>query len=130
MMNAQSNSTFMAEEDLLTTILCDLKRTVREYTTATTESACPMVRQMFTNLTTDTLRLQGELFQLMKQQNQYAVSSKVLRQELDKQLQQSQKTQQQSRQFVQQKLSGYGQSQHMAQHQPMHQPNSQNPYYM
>ncbi|HEY2494735.1 MAG TPA: spore coat protein [Paenibacillus sp.] len=125
MMN-QSNSVSLPEQDLLNTILCDLKRTVSEYTTATTESACPTVRQMFTHLTNDTLRLQGEVFQLMQQQNQYAVPSKALREELDKQIQQSQKTQQQSRQFVQQKLDGIGQFQPIAQQQP----NSQNSNYM
>jgi spore coat protein CotF len=122
----QSNSVSLPEQDLLNTILCDLKRTVSEYTTATTESACPTVRQMFTHLTNDTLRLQGEVFQLMQQQNQYAVPSKALREELDKQIQQSQKTQQQSRQFVQQKLDGIGQFQPIAQQQP----NSQNSNYM
>ncbi|WP_445322331.1 spore coat protein [Paenibacillus sp. IHBB 10380] len=122
----QSNSASLPEQDLLNTILCDLKRTVGEYTTATTESACPTVRQMFTHLTNDTLRLQGEVFQLMQQQNQYVVPSKALREELDKQIQQSQKTQQQSRQFVQQTLDGVGQFQPMAQQQP----NSQNSNYM
>ncbi|MGF7046678.1 spore coat protein CotF [Paenibacillus sp. DS2015] len=126
MMNSQSASTILPEEDLLNTVLCNLKRTVREYTTATTESACPTIRQMFTDLTNDTLRLQGDLFHLMQQQNQYTPASKASRQEVDKQLQQSRKTQQQSHQFVQQRLGGVGQTQPL----PQNQPNSQNSNYM
>ncbi|WP_429369443.1 spore coat protein [Paenibacillus sp. DS2015] len=125
-MNSQSASTILPEEDLLNTVLCNLKRTVREYTTATTESACPTIRQMFTDLTNDTLRLQGDLFHLMQQQNQYTPASKASRQEVDKQLQQSRKTQQQSHQFVQQRLGGVGQTQPL----PQNQPNSQNSNYM
>ncbi len=102
-MNTQNNSTFMPEKDLLYTIVADLKRTSREYLTAATESNCSSVRQMFTNLTNDTLRLQGEVFTLMQQQTQYSLPSKAPRSELDKQVQASQKTQQESRQFVSQK---------------------------
>ncbi|MGN7358292.1 spore coat protein [Paenibacillus sp. SAF-054] len=125
----QNSSAFMQEEDLLYTILADLKRTVREYTTAATESSCPSVRQMFNHLTSDTLRLQGELFNLMKQNNMYSTASKALRQELDKQIQSAHSTQQKCRQFVQQKTSGMG-SYNQAPNVPLHQPNIQNPYYM
>ncbi|MBE9912588.1 spore coat protein [Paenibacillus donghaensis] len=122
MMNQnQNNSAFMQDEDLLYTILADLKRTVREYTTATTESACPTVRQMFTQLTDDTLRMQGELYNLMSQLNMYSTSSQALRQDLDKQLKDAQNTQQQTRQFVQQKTSSMNQSMGMNQNMGMNQ---------
>ncbi|WP_339321925.1 spore coat protein [Paenibacillus sp. FSL W8-0194] len=122
-------SAFMQDEDLLYTILADLKRTVREYTTATTESSCPAVRNLFTQLTNDTLRMQGELYNLMKQLNMYSTSSKALRQDLDKQVQSARNTQQKTRQFVQQKTSNMGQYAQAAQIQPPQQ-NAQNPYYM
>lgn len=93
----------MEDKDLLYTIVADLKRTSREYLTAATESNCSAVRQMFTNLTNDSLRLQGEVFSLMQQQTQYEVPSKASQSELDKQVQASQKAQQTSRQFVTQK---------------------------
>ncbi|MWV44167.1 spore coat protein [Paenibacillus sp. HJL G12] len=126
---SQNNSAFMQDEDLLYTILADLKRTVREYTTATTESSCPTVRQMFTQLTNDTLRMQGELYNLMKQMNMYSTSSKALRQDVDKQIQDSRNTQQKTRQFVQQKTGGMGQYA-QSPNVPLHQPNIHNPYYM
>ena len=91
-MYSQNNMSFMPEEDLLYTILADMKRTVREYTTATTESNCPSVRQMFTDLTNDTLRLQGDLYRLMSQNNMYSTPSKALRIDLDKQIQEARKT--------------------------------------
>lgn len=126
---AQTNGSFMPEKDLLYTILADLKRTVREYATATTESSCPTVRQMFGQLTSDALRLQGELYTLMKNNNMYSAASPALRQELDKQIQSVTQTQQEAKQFVQQKLGNQGQF-----IQPPnvseHQPNVQNPYIM
>ncbi|MDY8023181.1 spore coat protein [Paenibacillus polymyxa] len=128
-MYSQNNMSFMPEEDLLYTILADMKRTVREYTTATTESNCPSVRQMFTDLTNDTLRLQGDLYHLMSQNNMYATPTKALRIDLDKQIQEARKTQHECQQFIQQKSSSagvYGQPMHQ-QGQPTHQ---NNPYYM
>ncbi|MCJ8013339.1 spore coat protein [Paenibacillus sp. KQZ6P-2] len=129
----QSNSAFMQDEDLLYTILSDLKRTVREYTTATTEASCPTVRQMFTQMTNDTLRMQGDLYNLMKQMNMYSTSSPALRQDVDKQIQDARNTQQKCRQFVQQKTSGMGQSAQASQMQASQmqpQQNAQNPYFM
>ncbi|MEK4731269.1 spore coat protein [Paenibacillus sp. FSL L8-0641] len=128
-MYSQNNMSFMPEKDLLYTILADMKRTVREYTTATTESNCPSVRQMFTDLTNDTLRLQGDLYHLMSQNNMYATPTKALRIDLDKQIQEARKTQQECQQFIQQKSTSagvYGQSMHQ-QGQSTHQ---NNPYYM
>lgn len=102
-MNAQNSSAFMPDEDLLNTILCDLKRTVREYATAATESACPAVRRTFNDMTMATLQIQGDLYTHMSQLNMYPAPSKALRQDVDKQLQTAQQMQQQTGQFVQQK---------------------------
>ncbi|GAA3402061.1 spore coat protein [Paenibacillus hodogayensis] len=104
----QQNATFMEDQDLLYTILCDLKRTCREYTTAATESNCPAVRQMFTQLLNETLNSQGQLYQLMSQLNMYNTSSPALRQEVDKQSKQYTQSGQKTSQFVQQKLSAAG----------------------
>lgn len=125
-MNGSQQNQFMQEEDLLYTILADLKRTSREYTTGVTEAACPVVRQMFTDLTHSTLTMQGQLFTLMEKNNMYSVASPALRQELDKQVKDSQQLQMKSNQFVQQKLgqAGYGQyQQHAHQQQEYHQGN-------
>ncbi|AIQ12094.1 spore coat protein [Paenibacillus durus] len=128
-MYSQTGNAFMQDEDLLNIILADLKRTVGEYTTATTESACPTVRRTFSDLTMDTLRLHGELFTQMSQMNMYQAPSKALRQELDKEIQNAHQTQQKSQQFIQQKMSGqgaYAQAPNVSQHQA----NVHNPYYM
>lgn len=103
-MNTGMNQTeLLPQEDLLNTILADLKRTVREYTTATTEAACPTVRQMFNQLTDDTLKLQGQLFQVMSQNNMYTMPAKAPRTEVDKEVQCAQNTIQKVGQFVQQR---------------------------
>ncbi|MCD9024215.1 spore coat protein [Cohnella silvisoli] len=102
-MNIQpSTQTSLPEGDMAYTILSDLKRVTREYTTAATESVCPEIRQMFTELLNNTLTMQGELYDAMQQNNMYNASSPALKQELDKQLKQYQQTQQKTNQFVQQ----------------------------
>lgn len=95
----------LPEADMAYTILSDLKRVTREYATAATESVCPQVRQTFTQLMDDTLKLQGELYYCMQQNNMYNASSPALRQEVDKQLNQYKQTQQKTSQFVQQSRS-------------------------
>lgn len=124
----------MADEDLLNTILADLKRTVREYTTAATESNCQVVRRTFNDLTMDTLRIQGDLYTQMSQMNMYTPPGKALRQDLDKQLQTAQQTRQKLQQFVQQKTGGAGAyNQAHASNVSQHQPNVQQhggSYYM
>jgi spore coat protein CotF len=103
MMNNQpSTQPTLSDEDVVSVILSDLKRVTREYTTATTESVCPEIRQMFTQLQNNTLTMQGELFTAMQQNNMYNASSPALKQELDKQFKQYQQTQQKTTQFVQQ----------------------------
>ncbi|GIP43144.1 hypothetical protein J45TS6_16030 [Paenibacillus sp. J45TS6] len=102
-MNSSSTGSFMPDADLAYTILADLKRTVREYTTATTESNCPTVRQMFTDLTNSTLKLQGELYTVMQQSNMYPAPGKALQSDIDKQIQTANQTKQECEQFVQQK---------------------------
>lgn len=123
------NGQFMADEDLLTMILDDLKRTVREYTTAATESNCQTVRRVFTDLTLDTLRIQGDLYNQMSQMGFYKAPDKALRQAVDKQIQSAQQIQQKSQQFVQQKMNGTGDFR-QAPNVPQHQPNVHSSYYM
>ncbi|WCR27064.1 spore coat protein [Paenibacillus thiaminolyticus] len=130
-MNGTSMSGFMPEKDLLHTILNDLKRTSREYAIGVTEAACPTVRQMFTDLTHSTLQMQGQLFNLMQQQNMYSVASPALRDEVNKQLRNHEQAMQKANQFVQQKLQAqqsygtgnYGQGgyQQQAPYQPQQQ---------
>ncbi|MEK8128444.1 spore coat protein [Paenibacillus filicis] len=108
-MNANSNlNAFMPDGDLLHTILADLKRTCREYTTAATEANCPAIRQLFTHLLNETLQLQGRLYQLMQQHNLYSTSSSALRQEIDKQVREYAQTAQETAQFVQSKSYNQG----------------------
>ncbi|REK68510.1 MAG: spore coat protein [Cohnella sp.] len=126
-MNTASQS-FMPDKDLAYTVLADLKRVTREYATAATESVCPNVRQMFTQLLNNTLAMQGELYNSMKQQNMYTASSPALRQEIDKQLKEYQQTQQQTNQFVQQRRNQANAVQHPV--PPYQQPNPQPQYYM
>lgn len=109
-MDTSSSNTFMPEADLAYTILADLKRTVREYTTAATESNCPSVRQMFTNLTNNTLTLQGELYQVMSQSNMYPAPGKALKTDIDKQIQMANQTKQECQQFIQQKNNSHAAS--------------------
>jgi len=104
-----NNKPTLSDEDCASAILSDLKRVTREYATAATESVCPQTRTMFTQLLNSTLTMQGELFNIMEQNNMYNASSPALKQELDKQLQQYQQTQQQTNQFVQQAQAGQGQ---------------------
>ncbi|MFF2483732.1 spore coat protein [Paenibacillus sp. NPDC058071] len=126
----------LQDEDLAYTVLSDLKRVVREYATAATESVCPSVRQMFTNLLNSTLKMQGDLFNVMQAQNMYSTASPALRQEIDKQLKEYQQTQQKTSGWLQQKLHGSNQQQQQQnfgayqsynQQQQSHQ--SHQPYY-
>ena len=103
-----TNQPMMPDADMAYTVLCDLKRVTREYATAATESVCPEIRQMFTQLLDDTLKLQGELFTAMQSNNMYNASSPAIKPEVDKQLKQYQQTQQKTQQFVQQVQSAQG----------------------
>ncbi|MFC5402741.1 spore coat protein [Cohnella soli] len=102
------NQTTLPDEDIAYTVLSDLKRVTREYATAAMESVCPDIRQMFTQLLDDTLKLQGELYNAMQSNNMYNASSPVLKQEIDKQLKSYQQTQQKTNQFVQQTRTAQG----------------------
>ncbi|GKU75858.1 spore coat protein [Paenibacillus sp. L3-i20] len=108
-MSYQQSQSILTEEDLVSTVLSDLKRVVREYATAATESTCPDIRQLFTKLLDSTLTMQGQLFQAMQQANMYNPSSPALRQELDKQAKEYQQTTQKTKQMLQQKLYNAGQ---------------------
>ncbi|MFD0620429.1 spore coat protein [Paenibacillus sp. GCM10027629] len=124
----------MQDKDMLFTILTDLKRTVGEYTTATTEASCPMVRQMFMELQNHSLRMQGDLYNFMQQNNMYTKPQPALKQAIDKQIQQVQQNHQQMDQFVQQQLNGGGQSlsflAHTQAQATQHTNSGKNPYYM
>ena len=90
---------------MLYTILCELKRTSREYTIAVNESNCSNIRQVFNSLLQSTLQTQEKVYQYMKQQNMYNTSSPALRKEMEKQFTHYQQTQQETNQFVQSNLS-------------------------
>lgn len=94
----------LSDEDLLYTILADLKRTCREYTTATTESNCPTVRQHFLSLAQNSLVLQGQLYNYMSQHGMYSTSSPTLAADIIKQITEYGQTQTQTNQLVQQNL--------------------------
>lgn len=99
-MNNQVQNELLPQDDLLKIVLADLRRTGREYTTATTESSCPAIRNVFTELTDSTLRLQGELYKLMEQHQIYTVPAGAPRKELDNNLQQAEQTYNKAKQFV------------------------------
>lgn len=101
-MNTNNQSSLLTEEDLAGTVLGDLKRVVREYATAATESTCPVVRQMFTDLLNKTLTMQGQLFTAMEQSNMYNTSSQAIQSEVTKQLNAYKSTQQQTQSWLQQ----------------------------
>ncbi|MBO2943508.1 spore coat protein [Paenibacillus sp. F411] len=106
-MPSQQGTSFLPEEDLLNSILNELKRTVREYTTATTEASCPAIRRMFSELTAETLQMQGDLYQLIERQKQYPASvPTAIKADVDKQLQAMQQTSQATRDFTAQRTSG------------------------
>lgn len=109
-MHQQTIQSMLSDEDLANTVLADLKRVVREYATAATESTCPDIRDLFTKLTDSTLALQGKLFNVLKQNNMYSTASPALRQEIDKQLKEYMQTKQKTAQFLQttlQKQTGH-----------------------
>jgi len=129
----QQSGGVMQDKDMLFTILADLKRTVGEYTTATTEASCPVVRQMFMDLQNHSLRMQGDLYKFMEQNNMYTKPQPALKQLIDKQIQQVQQKHQQTDQFVQQQLHGLGQSmpyQAQMNTTQQHSNSGKNPYYM
>ena len=128
----QHHGGVMQDKDMLLTVLTDLKRTVSEYTTATTEASCPVVRQMFMELQNHSLRMQGELYNFMQQNQMYSKPAPALKQSIDKQILQAQQKHQQTDQFVQQQMNGMGQPMHYQSHMHGAQPPSsgKNPYYM
>lgn len=145
MMYQQHMQPNMPEADMAYAVLSDLKRVVREYATAATESSCPAVRGMFTNLLSSSLKMQGDLYNAMQQQNMYNTASPALRQELDKQYKQYQQDLQKTNQYLQQTLGGqqqqlYGQQAHHYAPQSQQQPyyngqqqynqNQSSPFYM
>lgn len=102
-MNKQTPT--IGDQDIVYSFLSDLKRSAREYTTATTESNCPEVRQVFERLLQDTLKIQDQTYQLMSQQGWYNTSSPVLSAEINKQINTYTQTQMQTNQMLQQNVS-------------------------
>lgn len=100
----QAVQNLLPEKDWLYTVLCDLKRTAREYATAVTEASDESLRKIFTDLLNSTLTMQGQVYTLMKQNNMYNASSPVQGQEIQKQIQTYQKSGQEAFQFAKQKL--------------------------
>lgn len=109
MNNLNATSVKLPDQDMAYTILSDLKRVTREYATAATESVCPEIRQMFTEMLNNTLKMQGELYNIMQSNNMYNASSPALKPEIDKQFMQYQQTQQKTNNFVQQTQKVQGQ---------------------
>lgn len=107
-MNNHLQHDMLPQDDLLKILLADLRRTSREYTTATTESSCPMIRSLFSELTDSTLKLQGELYKLMEQHQIYTVPAGAPRKDLDKNLQEAQQLRGQAKQFAAQHQSNQG----------------------
>jgi|SRR5690606_16413180 len=97
-----NNQLQLTEDDLAGVVLSDLKRVVREYATAATESTCEQTRQMFTNLLNSTLSMQGQLFTVMKNNNMYEAASVAPKKELDKQIQSYQQMAQKTQTWLQQ----------------------------
>lgn len=129
-MQQQHTQAGLTEEDLASIVLSDLKRVVREYATAATESTCQDIRQMFTKLLDNTLRAQGQLFQAMQQSNMYNTASPALRQELDKQAQQYKQTAQKTKSQLQGMMGGAGQASFYNPSQHGQAGQSSQPYYM
>ncbi|WP_416826370.1 spore coat protein [Ectobacillus polymachus] len=94
----------LKDEDLLYTILADLKRTSGEYATAVTESNCPVVRQQFQGLLQDSLNLQDQLYTFMSNNGMYTASSPAISSEITKQIQQCSQTQNETNQLIQQHI--------------------------
>ncbi|WP_379968129.1 spore coat protein [Ectobacillus sp. sgz5001026] len=97
-----TQQSILKDEDLLYTILADLKRTSNEYATAVTEANCTEVRQQFQGLLQDTLNLQGQLYTFMSQQGMYSASSPAIASEITKQIQSSSQTQTETNQLIHQ----------------------------
>ncbi|MFD0696305.1 spore coat protein [Paenibacillus sp. GCM10027628] len=98
---------YLQEQDLANFVLSELKRTAREYTTATLEAANPQIRQAFQSLLQKTLQDQAAVFQEIQKLGGYETQpadQQQLGQELQKHSQSAAKLQS----FVQQNLSRAG----------------------
>lgn len=98
---------YLQEQDLANFVLSELKRTAREYTTATLEAANPQIRQAFQTLLQKTLQDQVAVFQEIQKLGGYdtqPADQQQLQQEMQKQSQTAAKLQT----FVGQNLSRAG----------------------
>ncbi|MCZ8514942.1 spore coat protein [Paenibacillus filicis] len=100
--------THLGEQDWGNLVLSELKRTAREYTTASLEASHPAIRQTFASLIQKTLQDQAELFSLLSQMNGYGNVQMAQPQEIQQDLQQQVRRAEQLQAFVQQAVqSGY-----------------------
>ena len=117
-----NNPLQLTEKDLVCVVLSDMKRVVREYATAATESSCPETRQLFTNLLNSTLTAQGQLFTVLSKNNMYEAASVAPKKELDKQIQSHTQSAQQTQAWLQQGIQAgaFGQANAQSNAQSIH----------
>jgi len=109
-MTGQNSNVILTEEDVASTLIGDLKRVVREYATAATESSCPDVRAMFTQLLNTALTSQGKLFYAMKASQLYDQPLVAPQQSIKQQVDAYKQTEQQLNAFLAQHQQMIGQS--------------------
>lgn len=94
-MTTNNQQVVLAEQDIAYTLLCDLKRVVREYATAATESSCPTIRTLNTQLLNTALKSQGDLYNVMQAAQLYdqplVAPQSVIKQQIDSYKQSEQK---------------------------------------
>jgi len=120
---SQGQQVYLQEQDLANFILSELKRTAREYATATLEAANPQIRQLFQSLLQQTLNAQGQVFQELQKLNGYNDIQPAQQQQLQQEVQKQSQTAAQLQSFVQQNLSKISISSGMMQNQAFQQPN-------
>lgn len=109
-MTGSNQSVILTEQDLANTLLCDLKRVVREYATAATEATCPDVRAMYTQLLNTALTSQGNLFYAMKASQIYEQPLLASQQTIKQQVDAFKQTEQQLNTFLSQHQQLIGQA--------------------
>ncbi|MCD1260773.1 spore coat protein [Paenibacillus athensensis] len=101
----QGQQVYLQEQDLGNFILSELKRTAREYATATLEAANPQIRQLFQSLLQQTLNAQAQVFQELQKLNGYNDIQPAQQQQLQQEVQKQSQTAAQLQSFVQMNLS-------------------------
>ncbi|UUZ91146.1 spore coat protein [Paenibacillus sp. P25] len=96
--------THLQEQDWGNLVLSELKRTAREYATASLEATHPAIRQSFVTLCQKTLNDQWELYNVLSQQNGYGQVHMATQQEVQQELQRHFQKAEQLHSFVQQAI--------------------------